>query len=127
MGPGQVLPDHEYPIDNIGVDAVWLRKRCSFTSPGNLAVLHAIGDSMKPTFKNGDVLLVDRGVTVANVDAVFVMAKGEELFIKRLLRHPAGHHLMISDNAAMSPIEIRFEGDLRIIGRVIYAWNGTEL
>ena len=128
MGHGAQLPDHIDVVDVIRVRKSELSKLVSYSSPSNLRLLTAYGDSMKGTFSDGDVLLVDTGITEIKVDAVYVLSKGAELFVKRLQRLPSGKFLMISDNPLYRPIEIdpAAEG-FTVDGRVLLVWNAQKL
>ena len=87
-----------------------------------LSVIEVEGDSMDPTLRDGDEILVDRtprplraGIHVARVDDVLV--------VKRIER--AGERLrLISDNRAYPEIE-RPADQVEIVGRVV--WKGGRL
>lgn len=129
MGLGVARIAHDEIVEEIAVSKEWLRRYVSATAPGNLALLDARGDSMEGTFADGDLLLVDRGISEVKVDAVYVLALDDELFIKRLQRRPDGTMLMLSDNPKYPPYEIK-NGDLstfQVLGRVLLAWNARRL
>lgn len=130
MGFGITRPDdHEDVIDRLRVSTAWLRRNVNATNHDNLAVITGYGDSMEGTFNDGDLLLVDRGVTDIKIDAVYVLALKGELYIKRLQRRPDGTILMLSDNEKYKPYEIK-DGELdqfEVLGRVLLAWNARRL
>lgn len=129
MGKGLSSQYLESVVEVIIVKQEWLRRNVNASSPENLALITAYGDSMEGTFSDGDLLLIDRGVETVNIDAVYALALGDELFIKRLQRRPDGTMLMISDNAKYTPYQIS-NGDLttfRVLGRVLLAWNARRL
>lgn len=129
MGAGLMLPEHDEVITRMEISQQWLRRHASFSAPENLALITGIGDSMQPTFSDGDVLMVDRGVTDIKVDAVYVLALRDELYIKRVQRRPDGSVLMLSDNRAYEPYMIA-NGDkdrFAVLGRVVMAWNAHRL
>jgi phage repressor protein C with HTH and peptisase S24 domain len=84
---------------------------------------------MAPTFADGDLLLVDRGVSAIRLDAVYVIGLSGELFIKRLQRRLDGSVLMISDNKLYEPYEVGNgqREQLSVLGRVVWAWAGKKL
>lgn len=130
MGPGAVPPDHVDVVRNVVVNRKELEKQCSFTSPQNLQIITGYGRSMKPTFQDGDPLLVDTGVSQVTVDAVYVFEIEGELFIKGLQRLPGGRLRVISHNRDENdPWEIDpFQMEsLKIRGRVVMAWNARRL
>jgi len=130
MGTGLSRPeDYEDVIDRMRVSTGWLRRNVNATAPSNLAVITGYGDSMEGTFSDGDLLLVDRGITDIKIDAVYVLSLKGELYIKRLQRRPDGVLLMLSDNEKYKPYEIK-NGELdqfEVLGRVLLAWNAKRL
>jgi phage repressor protein C with HTH and peptisase S24 domain len=83
---------------------------------------------MKPTFADGDVLLVDTGTRAAEVDGVYVLEVHEQLYIKRVSRRFDGRHEISSDNPSVKTVEV-LNGDhsVEIKGRVVWAWKGERL
>lgn len=129
MGPGAMLPDHEEAVERMTVTGAWLRRNITASSPNNLALITGYGDSMEGTFNDGDLLLVDRGVTDIKIDGVFVLALNDELYIKRLQRRPDGSVMMISDNKKYEPYLIQ-NGErekFQVLGRVVLAWNAKKM
>lgn len=127
---GREMADHLDIVNQVRVNLPQLRREISFSSPTNLRIITGYGDSMEPTFRDGDPLLVDTGVTEIHVDGVYVLEREGELFIKRVQRHPIDKTLIVSsDNRIYQPYvisdaeRVRF----RISGRVLLAWNGRKL
>lgn len=50
----------------------------------NIKVISINGDSMQPTFENGDSLFVDVSIRSFNSDGIYVFTFGKGLFVKRL-------------------------------------------
>jgi phage repressor protein C with HTH and peptisase S24 domain len=130
MGTGRVPPDHIEVIRDITVHLDWLKTQgLSYSKLENLAIIDGDGDSMEGTFRNGDALLVDRGITEIRTDAIYVFTLEGELFIKRLQRLTGGSLRMISDNPVYPAIMI--EGDMlakvHIQARVLLVWNARKL
>lgn len=130
MGPGRVPPDHIEVIRDITVHLDWLKTQgLSYSKLENLAIIDGDGDSMEGTFRNGDALLVDRGITEIRTDAIYVFTLDGELFIKRLQRLTGGSLRMISDNPVYPAIMI--DGDMlprvHIQARVLLVWNARKL
>ncbi len=130
MGAGAIPPDHIDVVRNVVVNRKELEKQCSFTSPLNLQIITGYGRSMKPTFQDGDPLLVDTGVYTVTVDAVYVFEIDGELFIKGIQRLSAGRLRVISHNRDendpwdITPAQME---TLKIRGRVVMAWNARRL
>lgn len=127
MGDGGIVPDHIDVVKQIGVNVDQLRRQCSFTSPQNLNFITGYGNSMEPTFSDGDVLLVDVGVNEVNIDGVYVLHLNGKLYIKTLQRRPDGSVLMISDNKKYEPYPIKESDQIEVNGRVVLAWNARRL
>ncbi len=128
MGVGADQPTENEVVSQMVVDETWLRRNCTFSAAENLALITGVGDSMRPTFEDGDALLVDRGVKEIKVDAVYCVALNEELYVKRLQRRPDGTVLMISDNSAYEAYQVNPRKDrINILGRVVMTWNARRL
>lgn len=131
MGLGAPLPEHETVLGSIQLSRAWVRNHLkSVTNPANLASLTAYGDSMTPTFADGDILLVDRGVRDVTIDGVYVIALRRELFVKRVQRRLMDGAVVIkSDNPMYDPETIpnSERADLAVLGRVLWAWRGVKL
>ena len=131
MGPGCAPPEHTVEvIRDITVHVDWLKSQgLNFSKLENLAIIDGDGDSMEGTFRNGDALLVDRGITDVRTDAIYVFTLDGDLFIKRLQRMTGGSLRMISDNLIYPAIVI--EGAqlerVHIQARVLLAWNARKL
>lgn len=131
MGLGEPLPENDAVIDYLRLTKNWVDQNIrSLSNPANLAVLSAKGDSMLPTFSEGDILLVDCGVERTDVDAVYVIERHNELFVKRVQRQYADGSIVIrSDNPNYGPEVVPADkvADVRVLGRVLWAWNGRKL
>ena len=131
MGPGRAPPEHIVEvIRDITVHVDWLKiQGLNYSKVDNLAIIDGDGDSMEGTFRNGDALLVDRGITEIRTDAIYVFTLDGDLFIKRLQRMTGGALRMISDNPVYPPIIIDGEqlDRVHIQARVLLAWNARKL
>lgn len=131
MGSGNVPPDSQIEvIKDITVHLDWLKTQgLAFSRIENLAIITGDGDSMDGTFRDGDSLLVDRGITEIRTDAVYVFTLDGDLYIKRLQRMTGGALRMISDNPLYPAIII--EGSdltkVHIQARVLLVWNAKKL
>lgn len=130
MGSGRDLPEIEYQIGAMQLSNDWLRQHLSISNPSNLAVISADGDSMAPTFSSGDLLLIDRMVDRIKTDAVYALAIEDQLYVKRLRRNiDDGSVDIISDNPSYGTQRITRDRaeQLRVAGRVVFAWRGAKL
>lgn len=127
-GNGLSQADDEV-VQMIVFNKAWVRQNVSASAFEHLALLTAKGDSMEPTFTDGSILMVDRGVSTIKLDAVYVLSRGGELFVKRIQRGLAGGYTVISDNPRYAAVSIT-EGErsqLAVLGRVVMVWNGKKL
>lgn len=92
----------------------------------NLAIVTGFGDSMRGMFNPGDPLLVDRGVTSVDADAVYFFRVGEEGFIKRLQRIPGEGIRVKSVNPDYDTWTIKPDMDFEVFARVVKVWCGTD-
>jgi len=127
MGAGVVLKDQPGVIQGWVVSPEWAQKNIrSHTGLENLAIVTGFGDSMRGMFNPGDPLLVDTGVKIVDVDAVYFFRVGNEGFIKRLQRIPGEGIRVKSVNPEYDTWTIKPEMDFEVFGRVVKVWCGTD-
>lgn len=98
----------------------WLRQFTS-ASPDQLFWTAGDGDSMEPTIRSGEIILIDRSQTSPRMgDGIWAIAYGDVGMIKRLRPLPDGRVEILSDNPVIPPA-IASDGELHVIGRVIAA------
>ncbi|MFC5475810.1 S24 family peptidase [Paraherbaspirillum soli] len=132
MGLNFSRPESTHIVETMNVTRAWVRGNLTaLTGTENLAILSASGDSMAPTFNDGDLLLVDRGVREIHLDAIYVISRNNELFIKRVRqRLQDGAIIIKSDNPLYGPddiVEHAERDQLVVLGRVVWAWNARKL
>lgn len=121
------IPDRISTTSQMRLSLPWLRKHVECSDPRNLALIEAQGPSMEPTFRDGDILLVDRGQNELKTDAVFVLATADQIYIKGIQRMADASYLMISHNSTSRDVAIGDGSAYQVIGRVVYVWNGKKL
>lgn len=119
-GPGALATD-EVPVGRLRFSSRWLKAQG--LEPAMLSVIEVEGDSMEPTLRDSDEILVDRtprplraGIHVIRVDDV--------LLVKRLEAGAAGMIRVISDNPAYPRME-RPMAEVDVVGRVV--WKGGKI
>lgn len=96
----------------------WLRE-ITTVAPEHLAWTKGDGDSMEPTIRDGEVVLIDRSkISPGRDDKIWAIAVGDVGMIKRLRALPNGVVEIHSDNPHV-PIGTAVDGELHVIGRVI--------
>jgi phage repressor protein C with HTH and peptisase S24 domain len=100
----------------------WI-KRDLGVSPSDLALITTIGDSMEPTLRAGDMILLDKSVETVKDEAVYAFLVDGMLLIKRVRWEADGGLSLLSDNSLYSPVVISRErkAELRVVGRLIWA------
>jgi len=127
MGPGSEPPDINMVVEHMSLDANWVRQNLTYTKLENLKLISGRGDSMAPTIRSGDAVLVDAGVTTVEDDAIYFFLMRGKLQIKRIQRGLDGLTI-ISDNGQYPPIEVPGdrEADITVLAQIIYWWTGRS-
>lgn len=112
-------------VDHIAFKSDWILDVMRL-DPKKIALVSIIGDSMEPTLKEGDLVLLDQRDQSMGNDAIYVMRRDEDLVAKRLQRGFDGSVTIKNDNAAYEDIKISLAeaGQLSIVGRVV--WVGAR-
>ena len=127
MGGGQI--PHEFPemLQDIRVSPKHLREMgVSFKEHFHLKMITGWGQSMAPTIKDRDPLLVDITIREFTGDGIYLFSHDEMLYVKRLQKKGKDRFKMISDNKHHEPEDIRVD-DTHILARVLYVWNGLPV
>jgi len=77
------------------------------------------GDSMEPTLKDGDFIVVDTEQRILEDGKVFVIRAGESLFVKRLFLNPIDKTIIIKSDNPLHPDWPASESDIAICGKVV--------
>ena len=120
--PQPALPETEY----IAFRRDWVRTALGI-DPADMILETAVGESMRPTIGDGDLLLVDtKDRTVASF-GVYVLEIGGERLVKRVQRKLDGTLVLISDNETYQPdlVSADMLRDVTVIGRVV--WSGGQI
>ncbi|WP_017479601.1 S24 family peptidase [Pseudomonas sp. PAMC 26793] len=127
MGGGQI--PHEYPemLQDIRVSPKHLRDLgVTFKEHFHLKMITGWGQSMAPTIKDRDPLLVDITIREFTGDGIYLFSHDDMLYVKRLQKKGKDRFKMISDNKHHDAEDIRVD-DTHILARVLYVWNGQPV
>jgi phage repressor protein C with HTH and peptisase S24 domain len=125
MGGGQIPHDYPEMLQDVRVSPQHLREMgVEFTEHFHLKIVTGWGQSMAPTIKHRDPLLVDISIREFAGDGIYMFSWDGHLYIKRLQWMGEDRLKMISDNTRHSPETIRAE-DLYIQARVLLVWNAN--
>lgn len=119
-GPGAVALGEE-AIGAFRFSARWLRGQG--LDPAMLSAIAVAGDSMEPTLRDGDEILVDRTPRPLR-DGIHVVRLDDTLLVKRLDSGRPGRVVLLSDNPAYRPVDLAAE-DVALVGRVV--WKSGRL
>jgi phage repressor protein C with HTH and peptisase S24 domain len=118
MGGGIVISDHA-DQRRVDVPREWLKPLIK-GSYADVFAARGEGDSMEPTLRDGDIVIVDTAQNAVNSqDRVWCIGHGDLGMIKRLRARPDGGIEIMSDNSAVSSF-IAYDGEVQIIGRVVF-------
>lgn len=121
------LVEHENADDALMFKEDWLRFELG-AKASDLCLIRVSGDSMEPTLRGGDVILVNQQITRPDREGIYILRMGEMLLVKRLQAVPGGNLRVISDNAAFDSWVISLADlgvEIAIIGRVV--WSGRKM
>lgn len=120
------LPGAERTISHLAFEENWLRQ-LSRSPSDQLNFIRVEGDSMAPTFADGDDILVDRGDGTERLrDGIYVLRRDDSLMVKRIALSPSARLVTIkSDNPAYPEWRDCDLAILEIVGRVV--WAGRRL
>jgi SOS-response transcriptional repressor LexA len=85
----------------------------------NSVLLDVLGDSMEPTLRNGDTILIDRADTEVHDGLIYLVGFQQQLLVKRLFRDVGGIVLK-SDNQAYRETLVppEYVDDFVVFGRM---------
>ncbi len=118
-GSGAAIED-EVIKGYLGFNRSWLREEGLMA--GKLAVIEVQGDSMEPTLRERDVVLLDMRTQALRDGDVYTLRRDSDLLVKRL-RRQGPNWLIVSDNIAY-PVE-PLDESVSVVGRVV--WLGRTL
>lgn len=125
MGGGQVTHDHPEMLQDVRVSPKHLRELgVEFKEHFHLKLVTGWGQSMAPTIKNRDPLIVDVSIREFVGDGIYYFSWGGHEYIKRLQIADEEHFEMISDNPKHKDRMIRRE-ETYIQARVLLVWNAN--
>lgn len=115
----------EEPVDFLAFQESWLRARN--IHPKYARVLTAKGDSMEPTIRDGDVLLVDTSIDRLRDNSIYIVVYDGFVLVKRVHGRVDGSIMLISDNNRYPPETVPGHEvpNIHVAGRVM--WFGRSI
>lgn len=113
--------EDEMAAGALAFDARWLRALGG--RPDMLSIISVAGESMAPTLKDGDDIMVDRSDGEVRLrDGIYVLRMDDALMVKRLALTPRRGRISIRSDNPLYPVwEDVDPVDVTIVGRVIWA------
>jgi transcriptional regulator with XRE-family HTH domain len=123
MGGGQIAHDYPEMFQDVRVSPKHLRELgVDFEEHYHLKMVTGWGQSMEPTIKHRDPLIVDVSIREFAGDGIYLFSWDDHIYIKRLQVADEDHFEMISDNTRHKDRMIR--RDMTFIqARVLLVWN----
>jgi transcriptional regulator with XRE-family HTH domain len=123
MGGGEIAQDYPEMFQDVRVSPKHLRELgVDFEEHFHLKMVTGWGQSMEPTIKHRDPLIVDVSIREFAGDGIYLFSWDDHIYIKRLQVADEDHFEMISDNTRHKDRMIR--RDMTFIqARVLLVWN----
>jgi phage repressor protein C with HTH and peptisase S24 domain len=123
MGDGQKAAEFPEMLKDVRVSQKHLRELgVEYEDFNYLKLVTGWGQSMAPTIKHRDPLIVDISVREFVGDGIYLLSWDDLLYIKRIQVADSDHFEMISDNTRHKDQQIRRD-DTHILARVLLVWN----
>lgn len=119
-GPGSHVDEYEAVSHSLAFPPDYL-SRLTRAAPQNLAIISVKGDSMTPTLKDDDIVMLDMSKTNLSFDGLFVLRFGDALHVKRVARSGKPDHITIVSDNERVPAQDYPAREVQVIGKVIWA------
>jgi phage repressor protein C with HTH and peptisase S24 domain len=119
--------DESDGLEMIAFRESWLRQKFR-TSAQGLHLIYVRGESMEPTLRSGDIILLDTKATEVS-EGIYVLRIDTALFVKRLHLLPGGQLQVSSDNPAYESFVIDLRDppdDFAVIGRTLWSLRSHD-
>lgn len=123
---GGSFVDSEQLVDYFVFKKHWIKVVMGL-DPKRLVLISVVGDSMEPTLRAGDLIMVDLRENRVGEDAIYILRFDGLLIAKRLQRMLDGNIHIRSDNPAYKEqvVSKSATADIHIIGRAV--WVGRRI
>lgn len=127
MGSGKLVREYPEMLRDVTVSQEHLRELgVKYKDPAHLKMITGDGESMAPTIRHLDPLIVDASIREFTGDGIYAFTWQGLFYIKRLQMRGAEHFRMLSDNPLHPPEDIRVD-ETYIQARVLLVWNGRRV
>lgn len=119
MGDGSVIQD--YPETSFIPFSLDFLRRFARGSTDMLFIASGIGDSMEPTLRRDDLVMIDASQNRLGLqDQIYALTYAGSGMIKRVRRLTGGRIQLLSDNPAVPPLDAE-EEDIYLVGKVVWS------
>ena len=119
MGDGSIVED--YPETEFIPFSLNFLRQISRASTEKLFIASGIGDSMEPTLRRDDLVMIDASQSrVALQDQVWALSYAGAGMIKRVRRLSGGMLQLLSDNPSIPPFDVP-QDEIYIVGKVVWS------
>ncbi len=115
--------NYEEAHDTITLDPHMVQRLGGEREIKNIDSINVLGDSMEPTFKDGDIIFINRTQDDIRKGGVFVVSTPIGLFVKRVSLKSDGMLDLISDNSQYAVESVPME-NVEIVGKVVGSMSG---
>lgn len=127
MGSGKLVREYPEMLRDVIVSQEHLRELgVKYQDPAHLKMITGDGESMAPTIKHLDPLIVDASIREFTGDGIYAFTWQGLFYIKRLQMRGPDHFRMLSDNPLHPPEDIRVD-ETYIQARVLLVWNARRV
>lgn len=117
---------------NENVNGKWLMplidfRQITISAPENIKMIKVKGDSMEPTLKEGDWVLVDISRISPDSDGLFLLRLAGGLAVKRIQCGLGNSINVLSDNENYPPLPPTSLEEIPIVGKVIYTLTAEKV
>ncbi len=123
-GGGANIEDEAF--DSLAIEPHFLATLGGESELKNIEAINVTGDSMEPTFLNGDIIFLNRSKTDISRGGIFAIQTEDMLLVKRLQKRIDGKIDIISDNKDFYLPQIAEPGQINVLGRVVGRYGGVE-
>lgn len=127
MGSGKLVREYPEMLRDVTVSQEHLRELgVKYKDPAHLKMITGDGESMAPTIRHLDPLIVDASIREFTGDGIYAFTWQGLFYIKRLQMRGPDHFRMLSDNTLHPPEDIRVD-ETYIQARVLLVWNAKRV
>jgi len=123
---GGAFGDEGEGFESLAIEPHFLATLGGESELKNIEAINVTGDSMEPTFLNGDIIFLNRSKTDISRGGIFAIQTEDMLLVKRLQKRIDGKIDIISDNKEFYLPQVAEPGQIAVVGRVVGRYGGVE-